>query len=111
MAANLGFSAGVSTAATTLPLPAALRLRLPVFGAPKNPAPKIMAGKAPESADLMDLYLKTHPGPRKVIVHDMEATDDPTHGQQQLSFFHGYYEEHMYHPVLVFDGAPAFLWR
>ncbi len=30
----------------------------------------------------LDLYLKTHPGPRKVIVLDMDATDDPTHGQQ-----------------------------
>jgi len=39
---------------------------------------------------------------------DMEATDDPTHGKQQLSFFHGYYEEHMYHPLLVFDGRDGF---
>ncbi|MBU4447377.1 MAG: transposase, partial [Proteobacteria bacterium] len=39
---------------------------------------------------LLDLYLKTHPGSRKVIVLDMDATDDPTHGRQQLSFFHGY---------------------
>jgi hypothetical protein len=54
------------------------------------------------------LYLKTHPGPRKVIVLDMDATDDPTHGKQQLSFFHGYYEEHMYHPLFVFDGHTGF---
>jgi hypothetical protein len=100
----------------------------------RDPAFKIMAGKAPESAadlasqptlsrfenqvtakDLrrlsdwfLDLYLKTHPGPRKVIVLDMDATDDPTHGQQQLSFFHGYYEEHMYHPLLIFDGRDGF---
>jgi hypothetical protein len=38
----------------------------------------------------------------------MDATDDPTHGKQQLSFFHGYYEEHMYHPLLVFDGRTGF---
>ena len=100
----------------------------------KDPAFKIMAGKAPESDGdlasqptlsrfenrvtakdlrrlsdrLLDLYLKTHPGPRKVIVLDMDATDDPTHGKQQLSFFHGYYEEHMYHPLLVFDGRDGF---
>jgi hypothetical protein len=60
------------------------------------------------SDSLLDLYLKTHPGPRKVIVLDMDATDDPTHGKQQLSFFHGYYEEHMYHPLLVFDGRDGF---
>ena len=100
----------------------------------KDPAFKIMAGKAPESDGdlasqptlsrfenrvtakdlrrlsdrLLDLYLKTHPGPRKVIILDMDATDDPTHGKQQLSFFHGYYEEHMYHPLLVFDGRDGF---
>jgi len=100
----------------------------------KDPAFKIMAGKAPEgdgdlasqptlsrfenrvtakdlrrlSDRLLELYLKTHPGPRKVIVLDMDGTDDPTHGRQQLSFFHGYYEEHMYHPLLVFDGRDGF---
>jgi hypothetical protein len=56
----------------------------------------------------LKLYLKTHTGPRKVIVLDMDATDDPTHGKQQLNFFHGYYEEHMYHPLLVFDGRDGF---
>ena len=100
----------------------------------KDPAFKIMAGKAPESDGdlasqptlsrfenrvtakdlrrlsdrLLDLYLKTHPGPRKAIILDMDATDDPTHGKQQLSFFHGYYAEHMYHPLLVFDGRDGF---
>jgi len=100
----------------------------------KDPAFKIMAGKAPESAPdlasqptvsrfenrvsakdlrrlshwLLELYLKTHPGPRKVVVLDMDATDDPTHGKQQLSFFQGFYEEHMYHPLLVFDGHRGF---
>jgi hypothetical protein len=99
----------------------------------QDPALKLMAGKLPEAGDLasqptlcrfenkvsakdlrrlsdwlLDLYLKTHPGPRKVIVLDMDATDDPTHGKQQLSFFHGYYEEHMYHPLFVFDGRSGF---
>jgi hypothetical protein len=38
----------------------------------------------------------------------VDATDDPTHGAQQLSFFHGYYEEHMYHPLFFFDGITGF---
>ena len=100
----------------------------------RDPVFKIMAGRTPKtsknlasqptlsrfenrvsSKDLCRLsdwllkpYLKTHPGPRKVIVLDMDATDDPAHGQQQLSFFHGYYEEHMYHPLFVFDGESGF---
>jgi hypothetical protein len=44
------------------------------------------------------------PPPAELIV-DIDSTDDPTHGQQQLSFFNGHYDEHMYHPLLVFaDG-------
>jgi hypothetical protein len=38
------------------------------------------------------------------VVLDIDGTDDPTHGDQQLSFFHGFYDQHMFHPVLVFDG-------
>lgn len=39
-----------------------------------------------------------------LIVLDIDSTDDPTHGDQQLSFFHGFYDQHMYHPLLVFDA-------
>ena len=35
---------------------------------------------------------------------DFDSTDDPTHGDQEGSYYHGYYGQHMYHPLLVFDG-------
>jgi hypothetical protein len=38
------------------------------------------------------------------IVLDIDGTDDPTHGQQEGSAYHGYYRQHMLHPLLVFDG-------
>ena len=38
------------------------------------------------------------------IVLDLDGTADPTHGQQEGSAYHGYYRQHMYHPLLVFDG-------
>ncbi len=38
------------------------------------------------------------------IVLDLDGTDDPTHGTQEASAYHGYYRQHMYHPLLVFDG-------
>jgi hypothetical protein len=44
---------------------------------------------------------------RALVVLDIDATDDPTHGQQELTFFHGYYDQHMYHPLLVFDDEGA----
>jgi len=38
------------------------------------------------------------------IVLDIDSTDDPTHGAQEGAAYHGYYGQHMYHPLLVFDG-------
>ena len=38
------------------------------------------------------------------IVLDLDSTDDPTHGAQEGSAYHGYFRQHMYHPLLVFDG-------
>lgn len=41
--------------------------------------------------------------PQKILL-DFDATDDPTHGDQEESYYHGYFKEHIYHPLLVFDG-------
>jgi len=57
---------------------------------------------------LADLFIKTRTSVPKRIVLDFDATDDPTHGQQQLSLFHGYYKQHQYLPLLVFDGDTKF---
>lgn len=35
------------------------------------------------------------------VVLDFDPTDDPTHGHQQLSLFHGFYEQHQYYPMIV----------
>lgn len=34
-------------------------------------------------------------------VLDLDATDDPAHGHQQLSLFHGYYDQHQYFPLVI----------
>lgn len=41
----------------------------------------------------------------KEILLDIDSTDDETHGKQQLSFFHGYYDQHMFHPILVYANG------
>ena len=41
--------------------------------------------------------------PAQVLL-DLDSTDDPTHGAQEGSSYHGYYRQHMYHPLLIFDG-------
>jgi DDE family transposase len=55
---------------------------------------------------LLGVYLRQRErgGPPRHIVLDIDSTDDPTHGQQEGSAYHGYYERHMYHPLLLFDG-------
>ena len=55
---------------------------------------------------IFELYLKERGkdgAPEKVLL-DFDATDDPVHGEQEGSFYHGYYRQQMYHPLLVFDG-------
>jgi hypothetical protein len=51
-----------------------------------------------------DSYVDSLPADTTEVILDIDATDDETHGAQQLSFFHGYYDHHMYHPLLLFDG-------
>lgn len=60
------------------------------------------------SQALFDSYVASHPKERDVIIIDMDSTDDPTHGKQQLTLFHGYYGQYMYHPLLVFDGITGY---
>ena len=38
----------------------------------------------------------------KQIILDLDATDDPAHGQQELEFYHGYYRTHCFLPLLVY---------
>jgi len=53
---------------------------------------------------LVDLFLEAPPRPPKQIVLDLDATDDPLHGQQEGRFFHGYYSCYCYLPLYVFCG-------
>jgi hypothetical protein len=51
---------------------------------------------------LVDVFLKSHdPQPEQIIL-DVDATDDPLHGNQEGGFFHGYYREYCYLPLYIF---------
>jgi hypothetical protein len=58
---------------------------------------------------LLAVYLRAREqdGRPTHLVLDIDSTDDPTHGQQEGTAYHGYYRQHMYHPLLVFDGDTA----
>ncbi len=49
-------------------------------------------------------WVDSLPAGTDVVILDVDSTDDPTHGHQQLSMFHGFYDQHMYHPLLIIDG-------
>jgi len=50
------------------------------------------------------LFLEAYKAPPKQIVLDLDATDDPLHGQQEGRFFHGYYGCYCYLPLYIFCG-------
>src|SRR5580704_7681334 len=52
----------------------------------------------------VDLFLEAHARAPKQIILDLDATDDPLHGQQEGRFFHGYYDCYCYLPLYVFCG-------
>lgn len=43
------------------------------------------------------------------LVLDIDATDDPCHGAQQLALFNGFYDQYMYLPNLVFERTTGML--
>jgi hypothetical protein len=52
----------------------------------------------------VDLFLEAHERPPRQIILDLDATDDPVHGEQEGRFFHGYYDCYCYLPLYVFCG-------
>ncbi len=38
------------------------------------------------------------------ILLDIDSTDDPTHGNQEGTPYNAFYGQHMYHPLLIFEG-------
>jgi len=53
---------------------------------------------------LVDLFLQAHEQAPEQIVLDLDATDDPLHGNQEGRFFHGYYGHYCYLPLYIFCG-------
>lgn len=56
----------------------------------------------------VDRFIDSYAQPPKHIVLDIDGWDDPTHGQQQLSLFHGYFGQWMYFPVLINEAQTGF---
>lgn len=54
---------------------------------------------------LVDVFLSGYEKAPAQIVLDLDATDDPLHGEQEGRFFHGYYGGYCYLPLYIFCGS------
>jgi hypothetical protein len=55
---------------------------------------------------MVELYLRERErdGRPTRILLDLDGTADPVHGAQEGSAYHGYFRQHMYHPLVIYDG-------
>ena len=49
----------------------------------------------------IDQFIASFSTPPRHLTFDIDVFDDPTHGQQQLTFFHGYYDQYQYLPRVI----------
>lgn len=65
---------------------------------------KIVADHAAVDRLFVEVFLAAHREPPQEIILDLDATDDPLHGNQEGRFFHGYYGHYCYLPLYIFCG-------
>jgi hypothetical protein len=60
----------------------------------------------PEAIEALfvEQFLEAYASAPEQIVLDLDATDDPVHGEQEGRFFHGYYGHYCYLPLYIFCG-------
>jgi len=81
------------------------RLELtPATASAKARYKKIVADHAAVDRLFVDVFLAAHRQAPQQIILDLDATDDPLHGNQEGRFFHGYYGHYCYLPLYIFCG-------
>jgi hypothetical protein len=53
----------------------------------------------------VDHFIASYPEPPAAIVLDLDHSEDPTHGQQELTFYHHHYQSYCYLPLFIFEGT------
>lgn len=53
---------------------------------------------------LVEHFIASFASAPKELILDVDASDVPLHGEQELKQFHGYYDHHCYLPLYVFCG-------
>jgi len=101
-----------------------------------DPVFKVVSGKKPDDNDLasqptlsrfenaidipslwrlhdffIDDFIDSFDQPPRSLTLDIDATDDPCHGRQQLVMFHGFYDQYQYFPLIIScDETKQILW-
>ena len=57
----------------------------------------------------VSLFIQAHRTAPHRLILDLDATDDPIHGNQEDRFFHGYYKCYCYLPLYIFCGRELLL--
>jgi hypothetical protein len=57
------------------------------------------------SQAFVDHFIAGYPEPPAAIVLDLDHSDDPTHGQQELAFYNHHYQSYCYLPLFIFEGT------
>src|SRR4030095_14604667 len=53
----------------------------------------------------VDHFIASYAEPPAAIVLDVDHSDDPTYGQQELAFYNHHYQNHCYLPLFIFEGT------
>src|SRR4030095_10047492 len=53
----------------------------------------------------VDHFIASYPEPPAAIVLDLDHSEDPTHGQQELTFYNHPYQSYCYLPLFIFEGT------
>lgn len=90
-----------------LPLPnQELLASQPTISRMENQVNKRQVGKMRSA--MVERFIACYATAPEEIVLDIDGWDDPTHGNQQLSCFHGYFGQHMYFPVLINEAKSGY---
>jgi hypothetical protein len=55
-------------------------------------------------SSLVDAFIASFQRPPESIILDLDDTDDPTHGSQQLALFNAYHDCYCYLPLHIYEG-------
>ena len=53
----------------------------------------------------LDAFVDSYDKAPEGIIIDIDDTDDPTHGNQQLTFFNAYHDTYCYMPLHIYEGG------